>query len=42
VLGAIGPVNDDRTELTELAAAHTIWGSKKVLRRLGALGDEGE
>lgn len=29
MLGAIGPVNEDRTELTELAAAHTTWVARK-------------
>jgi hypothetical protein len=37
LLGAIGWVNGDGTELTQLAAGHAAWDSKTVLRRLGAL-----
>jgi Plasmid pRiA4b ORF-3-like protein len=40
-LGAIGWVNADGTELTEIAAAHASWNTKTVLRRLGALTDDG-
>jgi hypothetical protein len=41
LLGAIGWVNGDDTELTELAAGQASWDTKAVLRRLGALTDDG-
>ena len=41
LLGAIGWVNGDGTELTELAAGQACWDTKTVLRRLGALTDDG-
>jgi hypothetical protein len=41
LLGAIGWVNGDGAELTELAAGHASWDSKTVLRRLGALAEDG-
>ena len=41
LLGAIGWVKGDGTELTELAAGHASWDTKTVLRRLGALTDDG-
>jgi hypothetical protein len=41
LLGAIGWVNGDGTELTELAAGQASWDTKTVLRRLGALTDDG-
>ena len=41
LLGAIGWVNEDGTELTELAAGQASWDTKTVLRRLGALTDDG-
>ncbi len=37
LLRAIGWINGDGTELTELAAGHASWNTKTVLRRLGAL-----
>lgn len=40
-LGAIGWVNGDGTQLTELAAGHAAWDTRTVLRRLGALTDDG-
>jgi hypothetical protein len=39
LLGAIGWVNGDGTELDDLAAAHACWDTRTVLRRLGALAD---
>jgi len=41
LLSAIGWVNGDGTELTELTAGHASWDTKTVLRRLGALTDDG-
>jgi hypothetical protein len=41
LLGAIGWVNEDGTELTEFAAGQAAWDTKTVLRRLGALTDDG-
>ena len=41
LLGAIGWVNGDGTELTELGAGQASWDTKTVLRRLGALTDDG-
>jgi hypothetical protein len=41
LLGAIGWVNGDGTELTELGANNASWDTKAVLRRLGALTDGG-
>jgi Plasmid pRiA4b ORF-3-like protein len=41
LLGAIGWVNGDGAELTELAAGHASWDTKTVLRRLGALTNDG-
>jgi hypothetical protein len=41
LLGAIGWVNADGSELTELAASHACWDTKTALRRLGALADDG-
>jgi hypothetical protein len=41
LLGAIGWINGDGTQLTELAAGHASWDTKTVLRRLGALTDDG-
>lgn len=38
LLGAIGWVSGDGTELDDLAAAHACWDTKTVLRRLGAFG----
>ncbi len=40
LLGEIGWVNEDGTELTELAAGQAAWDTKTVLRRLGALTDD--
>ena len=37
LLSAIGWINGDGTELTELTAGHASWNTKTVLRRLGAL-----
>jgi hypothetical protein len=41
LLGAIGWANEDGTELTEHAAGQASWDTKTVLRRLGALTDDG-
>jgi hypothetical protein len=41
LLGAIGWVNADGTELTEFAAGQASWDTKTVLRRLGAFTDDG-
>lgn len=41
LLGAVGWVNADGTELTELGANHASWDTKTALRRLGALTDDG-
>lgn len=41
LLGAIGWLDGDGTELTELAAGHASWDTKTVLRRLSALTDDG-
>jgi len=41
LLSAIGWVNGDGTELTELTAGHASWDTRIVLRRLGALTDDG-
>jgi hypothetical protein len=41
LLSAIGWVNADGTELTERAAGQASWDTKTVLRRLGALHDDG-
>ncbi|HTX84429.1 MAG TPA: hypothetical protein VME44_19755 [Streptosporangiaceae bacterium] len=41
LLGMIGWVNADGTELTELGANHASWDTKTVLRRVGALSDDG-
>ena len=41
LLGAIGWVSGDGTELTELAAGQASWDTRTVLRRLGALTDDG-
>lgn len=41
LLGAIGWVNGDGTDLDDLAAGHASWDTKTVLRRLGALADDG-
>src|SRR5215831_14816893 len=41
LLSAIGWVTGDGTELTELTAGHASWDSRIVLRRLGALTDDG-
>jgi hypothetical protein len=41
LLGAIGWTKDDGSELTELTAGHASWNTKTVLRRLGALRDDG-
>jgi hypothetical protein len=41
LLSAIGWVNGDGTELTELTAGHASWDARIVLRRLGALTDDG-
>src|SRR5262249_55361201 len=40
-LSAIGWVTGDGTELTELTAGHASWDTRTVLRRLGALTDDG-
>jgi Plasmid pRiA4b ORF-3-like protein len=37
LLGAIGWITSDGTELTGYAAAHAAWDTRAVLRRLGAL-----
>jgi Plasmid pRiA4b ORF-3-like protein len=37
LLGAIGWISGDGTELTGWAAAHAAWDTRTVLRRLGAL-----
>jgi Plasmid pRiA4b ORF-3-like protein len=41
LLGAIGWVNADGSELTELGANHASWVTMTVLRRLGAITDDG-
>ncbi len=41
LLSAIGWINGDGTELTDLTAGHACWDTKAVLRRLGALADDG-
>ncbi len=41
LLSAIGWINSDGTELDELTAGHVCWDTKTVLRRLGALTDDG-
>jgi len=41
LLGSIGWVNEDGAELTKLAAGQASWDTKTVLRRLGALTDDG-
>lgn len=41
VLSAIGWACGDGTELTERAASHASWATMAVLRRLGALTDDG-
>lgn len=41
LLATIGWANGDGTELTELAAGQASWDTKTVLRRLGALTDDG-
>ena len=41
LLSAIGWVNGDGTELTEVTASHASWDTRIVLRRLGALTDDG-
>jgi hypothetical protein len=41
LLSAIGWVNGDSTELTELTAGHAYWDTRIVLRRLGAFTDDG-
>lgn len=41
LLSAVGWVNGDGTEFTELTAGHASWDTKTVLRRLGALADDG-
>jgi hypothetical protein len=41
LLSAIGWVTGDGTELTELTAGHASWDTRIVLRRLGALTDDG-
>jgi hypothetical protein len=41
LLSAIGWINGDGTELTDLTAGHASWDTKTVLRRLGALTDDG-
>lgn len=40
LLGAIGWLNGDGTELSDLDAGHASWDTKTVLRRLGALADD--
>jgi len=42
LLSAIGWVNGDGAELTELTAGHASWNTKTVLRRLGAFTDDGQ
>lgn len=41
LLGAIGWVNGDGTEIDDLGAAQACWDTQKVLRRLGALAGDG-
>jgi Plasmid pRiA4b ORF-3-like protein len=41
LLSAIGWINSDGTELTELTAHRASWDTRTVLRRLGALTDDG-
>jgi hypothetical protein len=41
LLSAIGWINGDGTELKELTAGHASWDTRIVLRRLGALTDDG-
>jgi hypothetical protein len=41
LLSAIGWLNGDGTELTELTAGHASWDTRTVLRRLSALADDG-
>jgi Plasmid pRiA4b ORF-3-like protein len=41
LLGAIGWINGDGTELTKLTAGHASWDTKAVLRRLGVFTDAG-
>jgi hypothetical protein len=41
VLGAIGWISGDGSELSRSGAGHASWETKTVLRRLGALNDDG-
>ena len=39
VLDAIGWATSDGSPLTPMAAAHSVWDTRAVLRRLGAFAD---